>query len=336
MIDINKWQSLWNSLIYKWDLNKINTDYELFIDVSHWTHNSSFNEEKFAEQIEKKNLKGIIFKVSDATRDTGKLYLDDKAEVWYNLAQKYKLLTTGYHWLQPSVDPKIAYKYYDSWMKDHPCTLPYVVDFEEPSVVNASDYLWRLKTFLECGKPDSIIYTATGYISTLKSKITSSNWNKNFGFMSGYTLWVARYSRYCPKNLFPWKEDGWDLWQYSAKADYPFYSDGDGMDGREWGLPSGGLDMNWVKKSYLSQFTSGSNTITPEPEKETSFGIYTNRNMNVRNKPSTSGIIVDSLLENTRIKIKEIVGNSAWAKIDEEKFVCLTENGINYVNCKEE
>lgn len=267
---INKWNNVWNRFRYGWDLNLINTDLDLLIDVSHWiVIPSKFDEEKFARKVTELDLKGIIFKVSDSAG--GKLFLDSTADFWYKLARKYHLLTAGYHWLQQDVDPTVAWKYYQAFMADHPGALPSIVDFEEPSVTRATDYLWRLETFLKYAGPDSIIYTGMGYVLKMKNLLPRQDWNKKLYWIRSYTLWLARYSRFWPQGLWPWDDADWQIWQYSAAADFPFYVDGDGLDGLEWGFQAHGLDMNWAKKNYLQKYLDATppevvpGPVEPEP-----------------------------------------------------------------------
>lgn len=263
--EVSKWTNLWNKLRYGWDLNMINTDLDLMIDVSHWiVIPSKFDEEKFSRKVEELDLKGIIFKVSDSAG--GKLFLDDTADFWYKLAQKYGLLTAGYHWLQQDVDPTVAWKYYQAFMADHPGVLPSIVDFEEPSVTKATDYLWRLETFLKNAGDDAIIYTGAWYVQKIKALLSRDDWDRKLYWIRNYTLWLARYSRYYPSNLWPWDDTDWQVWQYSPAADFPFYVDGDGLDGLEWGFQAHGLDMNWAKKSYLQPYYEMESPDQPAPQ----------------------------------------------------------------------
>lgn len=263
---VSKWASAWNRVLYGWDLNLINTDLDFMLDVSHWIVKPDlFNEEKFVRKMQQLDLKGIIFKVSDSD-GSGKMFTDATADFWYKLARKHNLLTAGYHWLQPNVDPTVAWKYYQAFMADHPGVLPSIVDFEEPSVTKATDYLWRLETFLKCAGPDAIIYTAMGYVLKMKNLLPREDWNKKLYWISSYTLWLARYSRFWPKDLWPWDDDAWKIWQYSAAADFPYYVDNDGLDGTEWGFQAKGLDMNWAKKSYLQPYIDRLTPAVPEPQ----------------------------------------------------------------------
>jgi len=257
MIDMSFWQKIWNKVLYGWDLNCINNDLFLMIDVSHWiVKPSMFIEEKFAQMVEQLDLKGIIFKISDANKSTGQLFVDSTATFWYELAVKYNLLRGGYHWLQASVDPTVAYKYYNGWIKDHPLNVPHIIDFEERSIKSASDILWRLEVMLDLCGDDSIIYTSKGYILYLKNMLDRSVWTQKISHIAQYTLWLAWYSRYWPKEVWPWAKNAWQVWQYSAGADYPIYKDQDNKDGLNWGFQAHGLDMNWIKKDYYNMLIS--------------------------------------------------------------------------------
>lgn len=259
----------WNKIAYGWDLNTLNTDYSLFIDVSHWsTQKDQFSRDKFAQYVQTKNLKGLIFKISDANRSTGFQYYDILADFWYRIAMDFKLDTTGYHWLQPSVDPNVAWKFYYNFIKDHPPTLPYVVDWEEPSVSNASDYAWRLKTYLENSGSDTIIYTANWYVNKMKALLPSALWNQKLSWMKEYPLWCAWYSREFPtknpNSQWPWTD--FVGWQYSATADYPYYYDEDKFNGTEMGGTSSGLDMNWFRNDFLKKYSKNIDIPVEDPD----------------------------------------------------------------------
>lgn len=359
--NISTWSNIFNKAIYGWDLNLINTDYSLFIDTSHWEYDKNkFDKEKFKDKAKEMNLKGLIFKVSDAY--DGKQFYDDSCDFWYSLANECKLLTTGYHWLQPSVDPINAFKFYNDWMKNNPCSMPYVVDFEEPSATGRpTDYCWRLQKFLENSGTDTIIYTAMGYIGTLKSGIASSYYNTYFGFMKNYTLWLAWYSRYVPKNLWPWVD--WDLWQYSASSDFPFYEDKDNENAKAWGMPGAGLDMNWVKNSYLEKFSLLNEVANDKINDSTQEQIVienleNNENTNtekdnvaglkfetlvdgtrIRNSPMITDNIVSTVPLGTELKAKDFDGTNVWMQIDggqfDGKFIAYKYNGKQYLKKKE-
>ena len=340
MSNVNLLTNTWNKLIYGWDLERINKDLEFIIDVSHWTtHIEQFNKDKFAEYVEKRKLVGLIFKLSDSW-GAGNLFYDDCAEFWYNIAQEFNLLTTGYHWLQPTVDPLVAWKFHDNWIKDHPLTLPNVADFEEPSVINATDYLWRLKTFLDASGKDSIIYTAKYYIDKMKSLIARDYWGQKIGWMSAYNLWFAWYSRYYPtktaSNIYPWSD--FVGWQYSSSADYPYYQDGDDLDGTEWGVTSKGGDVNWFSKSFLDKYRvdSGSPVLPPEEpeEPESSLTYIANMNMKVREGAGTNYKRVSIAKENEEINVLDIGGKDCWIRFGDKKWICKSLDGVEYLRKK--
>lgn len=346
---ISKWDSIWNKIIYGWDLNLINTDYNLMLDVSHWQYDSNkFDKEKFKDKAKELNLKALIFKVSDANKSTGEQFYDTSADFWYKLGKECGLYVGGYHWLQSSVDPKTAFDFYNTWIKDHPTEFPAIIDFEEPSCVTKStDYLWRCKTFVQLSGSDSIIYSGMGYINTLKQNI-GSNYDKYMSWLQNYSFWLARYSRYAPKDLYPWKD--WTIWQYSDRADFPFYLDSDSETGLNWGMPGTGLDMSWIKRSYLvslgeqppQQDNSNDNPTTPEQptgEQNSSNALTFINNkttMNVRNKPSISGTVVGSLPQNSEVNVLNIGGRDCWIEIEDGRWIAKQYGDVDYLSKKGE
>jgi hypothetical protein len=355
-MNISTLLNLWNKTIYGWDLNRINEggDLEYLIDVSHWsTQKDQFNKEKFAKYIEEKRIVGLIFKLADANATTGKMYYDDLAEFWYDIAQEYNLLTSGYHWLQASVDPTVAYNVYNDWIKDHPFTLPKIVDFEEPSITNYTDYLWRLQTFTSLSGNETMIYTAKWYLDRIKIALGTSAFKQKTTWMSAYSLWWASYSRYFPtqtiSNLYPWID--FQGWQYSATADWPYYKDEDEFDGKEMGGTSSGLDMNLFKKEFLDKYR---NVVVEDENNETeeildnddvveevvidennSIKYITKSEMNIRNGAGINFDIIGSLDEGKEICFKDIGGTDCWGKFDDGQWICRSRNGYDYLDVKE-
>jgi len=280
-LEINPFTKLWNKALYGWDLNHIVTgELKLMLDVSHWVViPSQFDEQKFVEKAQALGLSGLIYKISDADKGNGRQFYDSTAEFWFNLIQKLKseygmnVVNGGYHWLQQSVDPKSAFDFHNTWVRDHPSRLPYICDFEEPSITSATDYLWRLQEWFkhaDANNPSgevSICYTGMGYVSKLKSMLGSAAYQSKMSWMSSYTLWLARYSRYSPDmtSLWPWNNKDWKIWQYSPHADWPYFKDEDNKDGLNWGLQAHGIDMNWAKREYLDYYL-GLNVPLPPDE----------------------------------------------------------------------
>jgi len=279
----------WNKLVYGWDLDDIGTELLLVPDFNHWLINKDtqvFDEEMFAQHIEEKNIKAVYFKVSDANNTTGQQFYDWTADKWYALSRKYNLAAGGYHWLQPSVDPKNAWDFYHDWLKDHPCELPPILDFEETKIPSAADIIWRAKEWFGYANAyageRALMYTGLGYIDTLRGKLgnegkTSVQIKDILLPFGQQPLILAYYSRYEPKEgvrrnmkyrivdgkeLWPWED--YVAWQYSPNADDPYYLDGDNKNAQEWGFESKGLDMNYFRASYLSRFIDQTPQIPPD------------------------------------------------------------------------
>jgi len=370
MQDIGFWTNTWNKLFYGWDLNQIGDTLLIQPDVSHWSMRyppeDYFNEEKFAKQIEEKEVKSIVYKGTDSNKTTGRLFTDRTAKFWWRVGEKFKLLRGSYHWLQYSIDPKVAFEYHNELEKEYPTELPYLLDFEEPSVTNYSDYLWRARVWLdlanaELGDDVSLIYTAIGYLQKVRAAIPRIKLEDKMGWMRENNLWLALYSRRSPAHylkwarlgedgMFPWKPDDWVKHQYSFAADFPYYVDKDNLDGREWGISSLGLDMNYVKRSwlqrYLDKYSENGKELAEDPVKEPvedpveepvgGEGLFfrSKHVMNIRSKPGTTYGIVGQLSADTLVRAIDIGGNNCWIKT-EFGWICKNLNGRDYLVLEE-
>ena len=297
MQDISSVASSWNQILYGWPLNQIGKTLIVVPDLNHWLSiekdfeklKKTFPINKFASQVESKGVTDIIFKATDATTRTGEQYVDKTAEFWYWLGGEMNLRRGAYHWLQYSVDPTVAWNYYRKFLDSHPCEWPHIMDFEEPSVTNASDYIWRAQTWFEKANADmgdrkALCYTGLWYIDKLKSILINSGekWVSKLGWLHTQPLWLAVYSRYWPtvyaqkymryrvydnKPLWPWSEDEMAGWQYTARAHFPYEGYNTGESGRNWGFDGDGLDINFFKKDWLDAnvMDSGNNNPLPPP-----------------------------------------------------------------------
>ena len=352
-MDISTWQKIWNKLNYGWDLAEIGTTLMVVPDFSHWSVHEDhiIDESKFEQQIIDKNVKAIIYKGTDYSRVTGQMFVDRAAVFWWNLAKKYKLLTGCYHWLQWAVDPRVAFKFHDEFIQQYPTDFPYIIDFEEPSVTNFSDYIWRLEVWTGLAKAklindDPVIYTGGWYLDIVRNKIGMSDYTKKMSKFAKYPAWFALYSRYFPDKycktmnkevFYPWGSNDWVMWQYSDAADFPYYKDNDQYYGTSWGIPSSGLDMNLVKISWLQKYLDNQTVEQPETPEETNpepndNGIYyiAKNDMNVRNGAGTSYSKINTIKSGTRLKVLDIGGNDSWIKT-EYGWVCKSLNGIEYL-----
>jgi len=290
-MNISPWVNTWNKIQYGWDLREIGNTLILVLDLNHWLVNKEtkkFDEVLFAEKVEEMGVKAIIFKVSDANRDTGYQFIDWTADKWYKLTRKLGIIAGGYHWLQCSVDPKTAWNFYKSWMDDHPCELPFILDFEETQMPSATDIIWRAREWFghaNAARDDqAICYTGLGYIDTVRGKLgqqgKSSAQIKDLLLpFAQQPLWLALYSRYWPdlfvrkymkyriidgQELWPWTNDQMIGWQYTGKADFPYWADGDNLNAQAWGFDSKGLDINYFQSDWLTPYLQDEPQIPPE------------------------------------------------------------------------
>lgn len=334
----------WNKLLYGWDLIQIGNTLLIIPDFSHWSvlKPPKIDEEKFARQCAEKGVKFIIYKGTDSWQ--GQLFTDVTAPFWWGLAERLGLGRGTYHWLQPGVDPTVAFNYHRDYVRTYPTELPYLMDFEEKKISSATDYLWRAYTWLGLADADrgdkTVIYSAPWYINLLKTMIPSSDWEKKMGMLRNWPLWLATYSRYWPskKSLWPWTD--FVGWQYSDAADFPYYKDDDQYWGTEWGIQSSGLDMNYFRREWLEKYLPGEKQppIEEPPAEEPpqfptmeTLKYRTLSEMRVRSAPTTS-------MDNTKritqkgeeLSVMEISGNDAWIYVG-DGWVCKTKNGREYL-----
>ena len=357
MQNIGFWSNAWNKLFYGWDLNEIGKTLFVSPDFSHWSvgENPKVIEEKFVKQLEEKEVKAIIYKGTDANKFTGKLFTDTSATFWWRLGGKYNLLRGCYHWLQYSVDPTVAFNYHNHFIKEYPTELPYFLDFEEPSVKSASDYIWRASVWLALAENElkndlPVVYTGGWYLDKIRSMLGSAYISK-IGWMQKYPLWLALYNRKYPEKFYldkkmpnalsPWGLDDWVIWQYTDKADFPYYDDGDLYWGDEWGIPSKGLDMNLIKSSWLEKYLSPE--IPPvdppeppvppfEPPIEPCYELTykTLYNMNVRSGAGTNYGVVGSLPQGSIVDALDVGGANSWI-LTKKGWICNNLNGKQYL-----
>ena len=208
-------------------------------DLSHWAGNVNFNTMYDA------GAKYCIIKASDANRDTGwqweDVRFDENARKMFTHG---KILAGCYHWLQASLDPKVAADFYLERYNRFNFHFPPVLDFEETSVFSkglANHYIWCAEVWLDHVERQTgrkpIVYTANWYTKQFNQS--------KLGWMGAYPLWVASYPwiwTSLSRPVMPGKIwDDWTFWQYSA--------DNNGR-GREFGVDSQNIDLNWFKGSY--------------------------------------------------------------------------------------
>jgi lysozyme len=220
-------------------------------DTSHWSGDIDFRKMYDA------GARFWITKATDANKSTGYQFEDSRFMDFCQDAFGFgKLLTGCYHWLQYSVDPKVAADFYLERYKQFDFDFPPILDFEEPSVTNYSDYAWRAQEW--CRRCEGatgrkpIIYTAKWFTSRFKTE--------NLSWMNKYPLWVADYSwwaqnitkapYYMPSNI--WSD--WTIWQYTGSG-----------DGNKFGTQSKGIDLNYFQGDY-SQLLDFLNVDQEPPE----------------------------------------------------------------------
>ncbi len=250
-------------------------NYVLGTDISHWAGNANFNTMYDA------GAKYCVVKASDANRDTGWQWEDVRFDE--NARKMFahgRILAGCYHWLQASLDPKVAADFYLERYNRFNFHFPPVLDFEETSVFSkglANHYIWCAEVWLDH------VYKQTGR----KPIIYTANWytrqfnQSKLSWMRAYPLWAASYpfvwtslSRpVMPGNIW----DDWTFWQYSA--------DKNGR-GREFGVASSSIDLNWFKGSYSDLLTFlNTSEPAPPPTGDIMFVIEMLGHMTMRDNP---------------------------------------------------
>ena len=231
-------------------------DRVLGTDTSHWSGSINF------DTMYNAGAKFWITKATDAYKASPFQYEDSKFMEFSTAAfQHGKILTGCYHWLQLSIDPKVAADYYLERYNRFFFDFPPILDFEERYVIDTgkfSDYAWRAQMWLEhvelkTGRKP-IIYTAKWYMDYFKSEYVS--------WMSKYPLWVADYTWTSNTLGYPTRmPQTWTkqtMWQFSA--------DGNNR-GSEFGVDGDDICLDWYDGSY-DNLLSFLGVTTPEPPTE--------------------------------------------------------------------
>jgi len=233
-------------------------------DTSHWAGKIDFN------IMYNAGARFWYTKATDANKYSGWQFEDSKFMKFCTDAFDHgKLLTGCYHWLQPSVDPTVAAKFYLERYKRFPFHLPPIMDFEEPLVLQTrkfSDYAWRAQVWLEYVKHQTgrvpFIYTAKWYTEQFDDKLLS--WMKDYPvIIADYTCWSNTFKYlWCKeprRKPYPWLDD-WSMWQFSADGN---------RRGKEFGVGSGDIDLNYWHNDMNSLLAfCGLDTVPTPPVEE--------------------------------------------------------------------
>ncbi len=247
-VNVSAWDKLWNKVRYGWGLEQVN-DWHFFLDVSHWMGKGNLETAQAQARSRGVELAAIVYKATDFTATGSSAWVDSTASHYHTEANRLGIKNGAYHWLQPKVDPTVQARYYlDKWYSKNETDLPPVLDFEDRNYNTVSDYLWRSQVWLEVVERETgrkpIVYTGNIIGDVLQDKKAE--------FLSRYPLWLAWYSRYLPKPPAPWRNYGWGAWQYSGKADFPFYANEQDGDGHDWGFDAYSMDVNWATDEFIA------------------------------------------------------------------------------------
>lgn len=299
---------------------QVPSDWTLGTDVSHWQGFIDW------EQMAEKEVDFSITKATDFYSSMAKGFVDTKAFV--NLAgmEENGFVTGGYCWLQPKQDPKLQAEFYvNEFYSKVDVDFPPVLDFEDNNVISWNDMLWRAQVWLEIVEEKTgrtpIVYTSPGYMMNFDR--TKS------GFLSRYPLWIAHYiQRNYPTIPHQW--DDWMIWQYSDRGHYPYYiyQDPNSGYGKEYGVGSYGLDMNWYKgtlsdlHNYVGLEEKPTPTPTPTPEPEEGIKGYAKVIawvLSVRSGAGVSHPVIRYLRKGDVEPIFEV--KNGWYRINKDEWV---------------
>ena len=293
--------------------NTVPEDKTLGVDVSHWQGPIDWH------MMRSNGVRWGITKATDIGWD-GKGFVDKRAVINHTLMAQEGILTGAYCWLDPRTDPYYQAKFFlDNFYSRYTTDFPPVLDFEDSNVNSWSDMLWRAQTWLAYVEQETdqrpMVYTSPGFMRHFD--------RRKVGFMSHYPLWVAHYiQRPYPDIPFPWQN--WIMWQYSDKGHYPYYIYRDTLPGRgkDWGVTSYGLDMNWFNGTYedvLEFITTGA--IEPDPPEpiEPFSGMCNTHALNIRYSWNMHSRRVGYLVFGDVVQIT--AEKNGWYKIGENKWV---------------
>lgn len=292
------------------------TDKTLGIDVSHWQGTMNWSMAK------SKNVMWAIAKATDFIAGTTRGFVDSKVIENYKGMKYNGIITGGYCWLQPKVDPTLQARFYlDNFYNKYPTDLPPVLDFEDSAVNSWSDMLWRAQVWLDYVENATgripILYTSPGYMGHFDSKKT--------GFLSRNPLWLAHYiQRTYPSVPYPWST--YFAWQYTDKGEFPYYvHKGTVFYGKEYGAGSSRLDMNWYNGTLAQLQTFCGQEVTvptpPTPPTVPTVLFYIKCNtavLNIRSGSSTLYPIIGKLLYGQVKPVYEERGG--WYRIDTDMW----------------
>jgi hypothetical protein len=141
-------------------------------------------------------------------------------------------------------------------------------------------------------------------------------------------LWIAHYINGEP-SFYPWRD--WTLHQYSESGKASEY----GIDeAQDVDLNYYNGDLNQFKQEFnLGEIVGEVPDADGGEEIPTEVGLQytTKRVMNIRSGAGLNYPTVGTLPMNTTITVKDVGGQNAWLKIDDNTWVCKSLNGFTYI-----
>ena len=154
-------------------------------------------------------------------------YVDPKFLANYKIAKEAGILFGPYHYMDYTRPVRESANFYVTVLKNYPCDLPPVVDYEQSRTDNninaARAYLREFLEILRANSYKPLIYTSSGFWG---------KYGENNSYWAGYPIWLAQYVTTAKPTLpAPWTK--WTFWQYSSTG-----------KGATYGTESFNVDLN--------------------------------------------------------------------------------------------
>jgi lysozyme len=250
------------------------------VDVSHWEGTINWD-------LAAPALGFAYYKATDGTGFIDAQFGNNK-----NGCNATGLPHAAYHWFQPSQDPKLQARHYIETLGTG--YRRYIADFEMAGCTATN-----MKAFLdECTRLTGIkpaIYTGAGFWNSISPRPTWAN---------QYDLIHAQYSAAHNPTL----PAGWITWKIWQNSDYFFFPGCVEIADGNWFNGTMQECRDWFGNYHPY------NPLPPPPVGGKTQMIVTANQLNIRDTPSTAGMIIGTLIKNNIIDVYDVSGTDGWIK----------------------